>query len=67
MFTLFNLQGTFRFLTDFSTGFIALSNSARNSFILTQLQPFVKNFFQTLFRSFLCFVLLSKQLPHNTT
>ena len=67
MFTLFNLQGTSGFSTDISTGFIVLPNSARNSFIITQPNPFVKNFFQILFCGFQCFAPLSKQLPHNTT
>ena len=67
MFTLFNLQGTSGFSTDISTGFIVLSNSARNSFILPHRKAFVKNFFQILFHFLFSVSPLSKQLPHNTT
>ena len=54
-------------MTVINPGFIVLPNSARNSFIITQSNLFVKNFFQILFEIFSCQPPLSKQLPHNTT
>ena len=67
MFTLFNLQGALGVFHRIFRRFIGFSVSARNSFILAHLKPFVKNFFQILFVRFSVLVLLSKQLAHNTT